>query len=47
MFSDKLEAWEMGRGGSGGREHMYVYLSLICVDEWERSIQYCRAIILQ
>ena len=34
-------------GGGLRREGTYVYLQLICVDMWQRPIQYCRAAVLQ
>ena len=37
--------WEVG--GEFGRKGTYVYLWLIDVDVWQKSIQYCKAIILQ
>ena len=41
---NNLEGWE--RVG-GGREGTYVYLWLTHVDVWQKSNQYCKAIILQ
>ena len=37
--------WEVG--GEFKREGTYVYLWLIRVDVWQKSTQYCKAIILQ
>jgi len=43
---DNLEGWDKGgikwEGGSGEREHMYIY-----VDVWQKPTQCCKAIILQ
>ena len=37
--------WEMG--GSFKREGTYVYLWLIHVDTWHKTIKFCKAIIFQ
>ena len=37
--------WEVG--GRLKRAETYVYLWLIHVDAWQKSIQYCKAIIIQ
>ena len=34
-------------GGRFKREGAYVYLCLIHVNLWQKSVQYCKAIILQ
>ena len=34
-------------GGKFKREGTYVYLRLIHVDVWQKSTQYCKAIVLQ
>ena len=41
-----LERWD-GVGGGRQREGTYMYLWLIHVDVWQKSMQYCKAIILQ
>ena len=40
-----LEGWD--GGGSFKREGIYVYLWLIHVEVWQRTAEFCRAIILQ
>ena len=45
---DRLKG-EVGRGmgGESGREGTWVYLWLILVDVWQKTIKFCKAIILQ
>ena len=45
-FYNNLENWEGVEGGRGdSREGTYVHLWLIHVDIWQKSNQYCKAII--
>ena len=39
-----LEWWD---GGGDGREGTYVYLWLIHVEVWQKTTEFCKAIILQ
>ena len=48
VLSDSLEGQdEVGVGGEFKGEGTYAYLWLIRVDVWQKSTQYCKAIILQ
>ena len=45
---NNLEGWEKGRGKRLVQEGgAYVHLCLIHVDVWQKSNQYCKAIIFQ
>ena len=46
MLCDQLEGWN-GVGGRLKREGPYVCGRLIHVDEWQKTTQYFKAIILQ
>ena len=46
MLCDNLEEWD-GVGGRLKREGTYIYLQLICVDVWQKPIQYYTAITFQ
>ena len=45
MLCEGLEGW--GMGGKFRKGGTYVYLKLIHVIVWQKSTQYCEAIILQ
>ena len=55
MPCDNLEEWDGIRGGGGkdiqGERDIYIYththLWIIRVDVWQKSTQYCEAVILQ
>ena len=48
MLCDNLEEWDgVGVGGRFKREGTYVYLWLIHVDIWQKTMHYGKAIILQ
>ena len=45
MLCDNLEGWD--GGGTFKKKGIYLYLWLIHVDIWQKSMQYYKAIILQ
>ena len=46
VLCDNLDGWN-GVGGGFRREGTYVYPWLLHAEVWQKSIQYCKAVILQ
>ena len=51
MPCDNLEGWDRMGGGRDIQErrdiYIYIHLWIIHVDVWQKSIQYCEAVIFQ